>query len=67
MSKDYYKKKCVNIIIITDRLIKMIKYILMDDIIVEDIAKAFYLYIWKDYDLPSSVVTDRETQFNNHF
>ena len=53
--------------IITDRLTKMIKYILIDGITVEDIAKTFYLYIWKDYNLSSSIITDRETQFNNHF
>ena len=31
--------------IITDRLIKMVKYILMDGITAEDTAKAFYLYV----------------------
>ena len=31
--------------IITDRLIKMIKYILMDGITAEDIVKTFYLYV----------------------
>ena len=53
--------------IVTDRLTKMVKYILMDGITAEDTAKAFYLHIWKDYNLLSSIVTDWGTQFNNHF
>ena len=53
--------------IITDRLTKMVKYILIDGIIAEDIVKAFYLYVWKDHDLLSFIITDRGTQFNNHF
>ena len=47
--------------IITDRLTKIIKYILIDGIIAEDIAKAFYLYIWKDYSLLSFIITNRGT------
>ena len=45
LSNDYYGRKCVNILVIIDRLIKMIKYILINGIIAKDIAKVFYLYV----------------------
>ena len=67
LSNDYYGRKCINIMVVTDRLTKMVKYIPMDGISAEDTAKAFYLYIWKDYGFPISITSDRGTQFENHF
>ena len=67
LSKDYYSRECVNILIITDRLTKMIKYIPMDEITAEETAKAFYLHVWKDHGLPSSIISNRGTQFESHF
>ena len=67
LSSDYYGQKCVNMLVVTDRLTKMVKYIPMDGITAEDTAKAFYLHVWKDHGLPATIVTDRGTQFESHF
>ena len=67
LSIDHYGQECVNILVITDRLTKMVKYIPMDGITAEDTARAFYLNVWKDHGLPCDFITDRGTQFESHF
>ena len=67
LSHDYYGRKCINIVVVTDRLAKMVKYTPMDGNTAENNAKAFYLHIWKDHGFPISITTDRGTQFDNHF
>ena len=59
LSIDHYNQECVNILVVTDRLTKKVKYILMNGITAEDTARAFFLYVWKDYGLPTNFITDR--------
>jgi len=58
---------CQNLIVVVDRLTKQVYTISINNIIAEFIAAAFYQHIWKLYELPSSIISDRKTQFVSHF
>ena len=53
--------------VIVDRLSKMVKYIFMDGITVKDAAKTFYIHIWKNDGLFSSIIFDRGRTFVSYF
>ena len=60
-SEDYFGRQCSNILVVVDRLTKRKVYIPIDSITAEDTALAFYTFVWKDYSLLSSIITDRGT------
>ena len=67
VNRDLWGKDCINIMVIIDRLSKMVKCIFMDGITAKDAAKAFYTYIWKNHGLPNSIISDRGRTFVNYF
>ena len=67
VSRDFWGKDCINIMVIMDRLSKMVKCILMDGITAKDAARAFYIHVWKDHGLPNSIIFDRGRPFVSHF
>ena len=67
VNRDFWGKDCINIMVMVDRLNKMVKCIFMDGIIAKDTAKAFYIHVWKDHGLPNSIISDRKRLFVNHF
>ena len=56
-----------NILTVTDRLTKYRYFILADSMTADETAMLFYAHIWSRHGLPSSVVSDRGTQFTSHF
>ena len=60
-NKNHFDRKCINILIVIDRLIKMIKYIFINKIDVIFTARVFYLWIWKNYDFLMIIISDRDT------
>ena len=48
VSRDFWGKNCINIMVIMDRLSKMVKCIFMDGITAKDAARAFYI-TWQRY------------------
>ena len=67
VNRDLWGKDCINIMVIVDRLSKMVKCILMDGITAKDAAKAFYIHIWKNHGLPNSIIFDRGRTFVSYF
>ena len=67
INRDLWGKDCINIMVIVDRLSKMVKYIFMDGITVKDAAKTFYIHIWKNHRLFSSIIFDRGRTFVSYF
>ena len=67
VNRDLWGRDCINIMVIINRLSKMVKCILMDGITAKDAAKAFYTHIWKNHGLPSSIISDRGRTFVNYF
>ena len=67
VSRDFWGKDCINIMVMVDRLSKMVKCIPMDGITTKDAAKAFYIHVWKDHGLPSFIISDRGRPFVSHF
>ena len=67
VNRDLWGRDCINIMVVVDRLSKMVKCILMDGITAKDAAKAFYTHIWKNHGLPSSIISDRGRTFVSYF
>ena len=67
VNRDLWGKDCINIMVMVDRLSKMVKCILMDEITAKDAARAFYIHVWKDHGLPNSIISDRKRPFVSHF
>ena len=67
VNKDLWGKDCINIMVIINRLNKMVKCISMDGITAKDAAKAFYTHIWKNHGLPNSIISDRGRTFVSYF
>ena len=45
----------------------MVKCIFMDGITAKDAARAFYIHVWKNHGLHSSIISDRGRPFVSHF
>ena len=58
---------CTNILVVVDRLSKQAHYIACKGNTAKDTANMFFHYIFKLHGLPSSIISDRGTQFVNHF
>ena len=67
VSRDLWGRNCINIMVMVDRLSKMVKCIPMDGITAKDAARAFYIHVWKDHGLFSSIIFDRGRPFVSHF
>ena len=67
VSRDLWGRDCINIMVIVNRLSKMVKCIPMDGITAKDAAKAFYTHIWKNHGLPNSIISDRGRTFVSYF
>ena len=67
VSRDLWGRDCINIMVVIDRLSKMVKCIFMDGIIAKDVAKAFYIHVWKNHGLPNFIISDRGRMFVNYF
>ena len=66
-SKNLWKIKCENMMIIVNRLSKQTHVKFIDELILERIAQVFYHIFWKIHDLFESCVFDKGTQFVNYF
>ena len=67
VSQGHFGRDCTNILIVTDQLIKMLRYIPTDEMDALTTAQAFYLWIWKDFDFPINTIFDRGTQSMSDF
>ena len=67
LSKNLWNVKCKNIMIVVDRLFKDVYYESIDDLILVEIVKVYYINIWKYIDLFNIIVSNRDTQFVNDF
>ena len=56
VNRDLWGRKYINIMVIIDKLSKMVKCIFMDGITVKNAAKAFYTHIWKNHGLFSFII-----------
>ena len=67
LSLNHFERDYINILVVVDRLFKIIKYILMNKMNVETIVKVFYLWVWKDHDFSIIIIFDRDIQFEFEF
>ena len=67
INSDLWGKDCINIMVMVNRLSKMVKCIPMDGITTKNAAKAFYIHVWKNNGLPKSIISDRKRPFVNNF
>ena len=67
LSKNSWKINCENMMIITNRLSKIIHVKFINELISQNVIKIYYIYVWKYYDLFKIIIINRETQFVNHF
>ena len=59
--------KNTNLIVVVDRLGKLAHVIPYSDISVPTTAKLFVQHVWKHYGLPTSIISDRGSQFISTF
>ena len=67
VSKNLWGKDCINIMVIINKLSKMVKYIPIDGITAKDAAKAFYTHIWKNHGLFNFIIFDWGRTFVSYF
>ena len=67
VSREFWGKNCINIVVIVNRLNKMIKCIFMDGITAKNAAKVFYIHVWKIHGLFDFIIFNRGRPFVNHF
>jgi hypothetical protein len=60
-------KGCTNIMVVVCRLSKMFHAVACDNITAPRVAELFLHHIWKLHGLPSTIVSDRGTQFTSAF
>ena len=53
--------------VVVDRLSKKRRFIALDSLEVEAVVQAFVEWIWREEGYPSTIVSDRGTQFIAHF
>lgn len=56
-----------HIMVTVDRLSKKKKFVPLENLDVETMVQAFIEYIWREEGYPTSIVSDRGTQFTSHF
>ncbi len=62
-----YGRKYEHIMVVVDRLSKKKKFIPLDSLEVESVVQAFLEWIWREEGYPSTVISDRGTQFTALF
>ena len=67
ISRDFWGKNCINIMVMVNRLSKIVKCIFMDGITAEDAARVFYFYVWKNHGLFSFIIFHRGRPFVSYF
>ena len=67
VSRDFWGKNCINIMVIINRLNKIVKCIFMDEIIIKNSARDFHIHVWKNHDLFNFIISNRGRPFVNHF
>ena len=58
---------CITMIVIVDCLFKQAHAISWPETTVKDTAMAFYYRVFSQHELPSSIISDRGTQFVSYF
>ena len=66
-SKNLWKVKCENIMIIVNRLSKQTHVKFIDELIFERVTQIFYHIFWRIHDLSESCVFNKNIQFVNYF
>ena len=66
-SKNLWEVKCENMMIIVNRLSKQTYVKFIDELTFERVTQIFYHISWKIHDLFESCVSNKNTQFVNHF
>lgn len=56
-----------HIMVVVDRLTKKKKFVSLDLLEVEAVVQAFLEWIWREEGYPSSIISNRDTQFTAHF
>ena len=67
VNRDFWGRDCINIMVIMDRLSKIVKCIPMDGITIKNAARAFYIHVWKDHSLLNFIISNRRRPFVSHF
>ena len=62
-----YGRTYENIMVVVDRLSKKKKFIPLDSLEVDAVVQAFIEWVWREEGYPSSILSDRGTQFVAHF
>ena len=62
-----FGRRFEHIMVIVDRLSKKKKFISIDSLEVEAVVQAFIEWVWREEGYPSTIVSDRGTQFTAHF
>jgi hypothetical protein len=58
---------CTNVMVVVDRLTKMVHYIPCSSIKAPDVAQLFLTHVWKLHGLPDTIISDRGSQFVSAF
>jgi hypothetical protein len=56
-----------HIMVVVDRLSKKQKFIPLETLEVEEVVRAFIEYVWREEGFPSTIVSDRGSQFTSKF
>ena len=67
VNRDLWGKDCINIMVIINKLSKMVKCVFMDGITAKDAAKAFYIHIWKNHGFLNFIIFYRGRTFVSYF
>ena len=62
-----YGRNYQHIMVVVDRLSKKKKFIPLDSLEVEAVVQAFIEWVWREEGYPSTIISDRGTQFIAHF
>ena len=67
INRNLSDKNCLKIMVLINKLSKMVKCIFIDNITTKDAAKAFYIYIWKSHGFFNFTIFDRGRTFVSYF
>ena len=62
-----YGRDYQHVMVVVDRLTKKKKFVALDSLEVEAVVQAFLEWIWREEGYPSTIISDRGTQFIAHF
>ena len=67
INRHLWGKNCIDIMVVVNKLNKMVKCIFIDGITAKDAANVFYIHIWKNLDLFTLIIIDWGRTFANYF